>query len=113
MRKTDKKIEAQLRIALTEVCESALKEFTGFQWLTHLVNYANYPKSLKVVCVFDTNDNLTSFMASNDSRALSTLIQSKLFEIDVNLKSMTNHLSYDTEENCDKNHNGKWADRLK
>ena len=39
MRKTDKKIDNNLRIVLTEVCEIALKEVTGFQWLTHLVDY--------------------------------------------------------------------------
>ena len=113
MRKSDKKVENQLRLALTDVCETSLKDFTGFQWLTHLVNYTNFPKSLKVICVFDTNDNLSSFIQSSGCRELSNLIQKTLFEIGINLKNITNHISYDTEENCEKNHNGKWADRLK
>jgi len=112
MRKSDKKVDNQLRVTLTAVCDSALKDFTGFQWLTHLVNYENFPKSLKVVCVFDTNDNLSSFMASNSCHKLSKLIQTKLFGIGVNIKSMVTHIVYDTEENCDMNHNGKWSDRL-
>ena len=112
MRKMDKKIDKQLRIVLTDVCETALKKYVGFQWLTHVVNYSNFPKSLKVVCVFDTNENLNNFMLDNHSQALNILIQKKLFEVDVNINNVVNHISYDTEENCDKNDNGKWAVRL-
>ncbi|WP_114325863.1 Fis family transcriptional regulator [Candidatus Colwellia aromaticivorans] len=112
MRKSDKKIENQLRIALTEVCETALNNFTGFEWLTHLVNHSNFPKSLKVICVFDTNDNLSNFINSKSSHELDSLIQKNLFEKGINLKNITNHISYDTEENCQTNNNGKWADRL-
>ena len=112
MRKTDKKTENQLRIALTDVCEIALEEFTGFQWLTHLVNYADFPKSLKVACIFDTNDNLNNFTAANNHQKLNTLIQKKLLEIGININSINGQVSYDTEENCDKTDNGKWPDRL-
>jgi hypothetical protein len=112
MRKTDKKIDNQLRIALTEICESALKEFAGFQWLTHLVNYSNFPKSLKVICVFDTNDNLKRFMATGSDQELSSLMQKKLFEMGININNMTKHISYDTQQDCDKSAAGKWADRL-
>lgn len=113
MRKTDKKTENQLRIALTDVCEIALEEFTGFQWLTHLVNYADFPKSLQVVCIFDTNDNLNSFTAACSHQSLNTLIQRRLLEMGLNINNINNHVSYDTEENRDKHDNGKWADRLR
>lgn len=112
MRKSDKKIDNQLRLALTDVCETALKEFTGFEWLTHTANYGNFPKSLKIVCVFDTNKNLSDFKKNNSSHELSVLLQKALFEVDINLKSITPHLLYDTEENCSQNHNGNWAKRL-
>lgn len=110
MRKTDKKIDNQLRDILTDVCDDALKEFTGFQWLTHVVNYANFPNSLKVICVFDTNLNLNSFMSATDRNVLTILIKKKLFEINIDINS--NHILFDTEENCTKSNNGKWADRL-
>ena len=45
LRKTDKKIENQLILVLTAVCETALKEIDGFQWLTHLVEYTDFPNS--------------------------------------------------------------------
>jgi hypothetical protein len=112
MRKTDKKIDNQIRLALTDVCEIALKEVDGFQWLTHVVNYSNFPKSLKVVCVFDTNENLSFFMSQKNKMALTSLIQAKLHEVDVNVKNVTDHIFYDTEQNCEKNDDGKWVDRL-
>ena len=112
MRKTDKKIDNQLRRVLTDVCETALKDAYGFQWLTHRANYANFPKSLKVVCVFDTNDNLAGFMSGRSEKELILLIKGKLREMGVELKSINDHIFYDTEENCERDHRGNWANRL-
>ena len=112
MRKTDKKIDNQLRLLLTEACEIALKDIHGFQWLTHLVNYSNFPKSLKVVCVFDTDENLSCFMSQKSKTELASLIQMKLHIVDVEVKNMTNYIFYDTEQNCHKEHDDKWASRL-
>jgi hypothetical protein len=112
MRKTDKKIDNQLRIELTDVCEVALKEIDGFQWLTHVVNYANFPNSLKVVCVFDTNTNLAVFMSHINKSELLCLIDNKLQKMGISLKNVSHHIVYDTQQNCEKDHQGKWADRL-
>jgi hypothetical protein len=112
MRKTDKKIDNQLRLVLTDVCEIALKDINGFQWLTHVVDYSNFPKSLKVVCVFDTNKNLSVFMTQKSNSELTTLIQAKLNEACVKVKDVTDHIFYDTEQNCEKEHHGQWAARL-
>jgi hypothetical protein len=112
MRKTDKKIDNQLRLVLTDVCETALKEIDGFQWLTHMVNYSHFPKSLKVVCVFDSNDHLSDFMSKGNSKDLESLIQLKLAEIGVNINNVSDHIAYDTEQNCEHQHNGNWAERL-
>jgi len=112
MRKTDKKIDNQLRLALTDVCETALKEIDGFQWLTHRVNFSDFPKSLKVVCVFDTDEQLSTFTLNNSKHSLTSLIQVKLNEIGVKLKNVSDHILYDTEEDCAKVHNGNWAKRL-
>ena len=112
MRKTDKKIDNQLRLALTDVCDTALKEIDGFRWLTHMVNYLNFPGSLNVVCVFETNDQLATFKTDENERKLTALIQMKLNAIGIKFKNVAKHVSYDTEENCDKEHNGNWANRL-
>jgi hypothetical protein len=112
MRKTDKKIDNQLRLVLTDVCETALKEIAGFQWLTHLVNYSLFPKSLKVVCIFDSNDHLSDFMSKGSRKDLESLIQLNLAEIAINVKNVSEHIAYDTEQNCEHQHNGNWAKRL-
>ncbi|MBL1259049.1 MAG: Fis family transcriptional regulator [Thiotrichaceae bacterium] len=112
MRKTDKKIDNQLSLALTRVCDSALEQIDGFQWLTHMVDYSNCPKSLKVVCIFDTNDNLSDFMASGGHHELTSLIRARLHGVVADVKNMADHILYDTEEDCAKYHNGKWTDRL-
>jgi hypothetical protein len=112
MRKSDKKMDNQLRIALTEVCDGAEKEYQGFQWLTHWVNYDDFPNSLKVMCVFSTNDELNRFMDADHHDAINRQIQKKLLGLGINLKRMYDHTLYDTEEACSKEHNGKWANRL-
>lgn len=112
MRKSDKKIDNQLRLLLTEVCEVALKDIRGFQWLTHLVSYSNFPQSLKVVCVFDTNKDLECYLQSDNKHKLASLVQTKFKDINISLKSITSHIRYDTEENCDSQHDGNWANRL-
>ena len=110
MRKTDKKRDNTLRLALTEVCDMALKEIRGFQWLTHRVNYSNFPQSLKIICVFDTNESLISFEKSHHSVTLEAFIQAKLGKI--TLKNISKHIAYDSEENCHKEHDGQWVKRV-
>lgn len=113
MRKSDKKIDNQLRLTLTDVCDDALKAYTGFQWLTHSANYANFPKSLSIVCVFDSNENLSLFKASQQPHELSKTIHQAVFECGINIKSIIPHITFDSEENCHQSHNGNWAARLK
>jgi len=112
MRKSDKKIDNQLRLVLTEVCEASLKDIQGFKWLTHVVNYDNFPQSLKVTCVFDTNKNLDHYLQSAFKQKLALYIQAEFNGMKIKIKNINNHVSYDTEEDCDKQHNGNWASRL-
>lgn len=90
----------------------ALKDIAGFQWLTHVVDYSNFPQSLEVICIFDTDENLYQFAAENSQNTLSTHIQSKLNEIDIKVKNIATHIVYDTEERCDIEHHGNWAERI-
>ncbi len=98
MRKMDKKIEKQLRTTLTEVCNIALKEIHGFQWLTHQVNYSNFPKSLRIICVFDTDGNLSAFNQSSEKEKLNSLIQKKLAQVNINLKNTSKHTHFESEQ---------------
>ncbi len=112
MRKSDKKIENQLRLALTDVCEAALKEIEGFKWLTHTINYTQFPKSLNVICVFETKETLKNYLMLNEGIALPTLIQATLKSINIELKNPVKQVLYDTEEACAEEHNGNWSQRL-
>jgi len=113
MKKSDKKIENSLRLALKEVCEIALDEVVGFKWLTHLVDYSRFPASLSVVCVFDTQHDLSSALGAHKDDYLYRLINDKLSAAGVQLKNIRQHVRFDTEEACEHEHQGKWQVRLK
>ena len=112
MRKFNKKLDNQLRIVLTQICGNALKEIEGFQWLTHIVNYSNVPKSLKVVCVFDTNDNLDRYLLSETNNYIQSLIKLEFNKLEIKFNNIANNVLFDTEENCETQHKGNWARRL-
>lgn len=108
VRKTDKKIDNSLRKALTQVCDIAQSENDGFEWVTHFVNYDRFPNSLNIVCVFDTQENL----ALANQECFHRLIKDALDSIDIKVKDMNKHVQFDTEENCEKENNGKWNVRF-
>lgn len=111
MRKTDKKIDSQLINLLTDVCDSAAEGVEGFQWLTHRVNYSNFPESLQIICVFDTDESVTRYKLM-ENKVLLPLIQAKLNTMGIKFKNIAPHVSYDSEERCNKEHGGNWAKRL-
>ena len=113
MKKSDKKIENTVRKALTEVCEVALAEVAGFKWLTHFVNYSDFPDSLSVVCVFDTNAELSNALAEHKDDFLRRLIEQALAAANIHITDMRQRLSFDTEENCQNENAGKWQSRFR
>jgi hypothetical protein len=113
MRKSDKKLDNSIRVELTDICELALKEIEGFLWLTHLVNYDDFPSSLKIICVFDTNFNLSNFTEGIDKKRLSHQIISGIETLGIKLKKMERHIYFDSQENCDAHHNGIWSERFR
>ena len=112
MRKTDKKLDNQLRITLTDICEDMLKHVDEFQWLTHFANYSNFPKSLKVVFIFETNKGLDRFQSERAKGVVLAQVGEKLSDIGVKLKNIENHVAFDTEENCARDNAGKWNERF-
>ena len=112
MKKSDKKTENILIEALTEVCETALDEVTGFRWLTHFVNYSNFPESLSVVCVFDTNDDLTNALRAHNGDYLRKLIQEKFAAAGIRFTDLSQRVTFDTEEACRNEQGGKWSVRF-
>lgn len=112
MKKTDKKIENTLRESLTEVCDVAQESVLGFKWLTHRVDYRQFPQSLKVICVFDSEDDRQQAVLAKDDVYMRMLIQDKLAKYGVKLNSLEKHVRFDSEEACLHEHNGRWVERL-
>ena len=99
MRKSDKKIENQIRDVLTEVCEDTLKSYEGFLWVTHTVKYSSFPQSLKIICVFETDQDRENFLMEEDPLHVSATIQKAFNKVGVQLKNVDKHISYDTKKN--------------
>ncbi|WP_286267242.1 Fis family transcriptional regulator [Thalassotalea atypica] len=112
MRKSDKKKDNEIRLALTDVCNNALENISGFQWLTHVVNYDNFPSSLKVICVFDSQASLARCISQDKTNYICNLVSSKLSEIGINVKHLNKQITFDSEEQCQKQDGGRWNHRL-
>jgi hypothetical protein len=111
VKKTDKQMERALVAVLTEVCDAALQQVPGFQWITHFVNYKHFPASLIVVSVFDTDDQLAAARAQHHDRWLQQVIQDKLATIKVPINPRRQQIRFDTEQACQRNNNGNWQER--
>lgn len=112
MKKTDKKIENAIRGALTEVCDIALNEIVGFRWITHFVNYKNFPGSLSIVCVFDTNSDLSDALGAQQDDYLRALIKENLDAVGISIRDPGKQIICDTEEACTNEHDGNWQRRF-
>ncbi|WP_394176911.1 Fis family transcriptional regulator [Thalassotalea litorea] len=108
MRKSDKKTDNIIRKVLTEACDIALEECSGFQWLTHTVNYDRFPGSLTVICVFATNEQITQV----DVEEIRNLIKEKLAGAGINLEQVHKQVRFDSEQSCEQQHDGNWNKRL-
>ena len=113
MKKTDKTLENTLVTLLTNVCEQSLKSLEGFQWLTHLVNYKDFPRSLTIICVFDTQDQVSKLITSPNHEYLVRMIVEQLKSAGIQLPNAQKQIQFDSEEACNLEHAGKWNRRLK
>ncbi|TQF70326.1 Fis family transcriptional regulator [Pseudoalteromonas luteoviolacea] len=112
MKKSDKKLEKAIVNALTEACEEVLKQYIGFEWLTHFVNFQTYPESLSVVCVFDNQESLQRVIDSGKCDHIKALIENKLISAGVKAKGVKKRIVFDSEEACHSQHQGNWNRRF-
>lgn len=110
--KTEKKIDNTICVTLTGVCEQTLGHLDGFVWLTHQANYTNFPASLLVTCVFETEAQLHAAQASGAAARLQRLIQARLLKVGVRFKTLGQQVRFDSEEACTARDGGDWAARL-
>ncbi|MEA2116853.1 hypothetical protein [Halovibrio sp. HP20-50] len=107
------KVERKLIASLTHACEQAKPQFQGFAWLTHRVDYLHFPDSLLITWVFDTDAHLAQALKSEAKQRLHELTASALAEADVAIDDISQHIDFDSEQACQRTHNGDWQHRLK
>lgn len=110
--KTNQKIDNNICKALTIACESSLHEVTGFAWLTHRANYTNFPTSLVVTCIFETEAEIEKMTVQQQDKLLRNTIQKQLLKIGVVVKNIKHQIRFDSEESCLIQHQGEWHKRL-
>jgi len=94
MKKSDKKIDNNICKALTEVCEYALDNIEGYQWITHTVNYNAFPRSLIVTCMF-ADDN--ALKQAQQGKLLIKKIIEKLNEIGIKIFDVNKQIKFQAE----------------
>jgi hypothetical protein len=113
LNKTTKKIDDNIAKALTIVCEDAKTHIDGFIWLTHRANYTNFPASLIVTCVFEIDAQVNTFRDNQQHGQFINSIQKQLLKVGIVVNNIRQHVHFDSEESCLREHQGKWENRLK
>ncbi|SDT99006.1 hypothetical protein [Pseudomonas yamanorum] len=106
------RIERRLVATLTEACEIAKAEITGFDWLTHEVDYQAFAQSLVVIWVFDTRANRELALSTGLDLRMRELTATALEDARVDLPSSDRYVRFDSEEECHLQHGGNWRLRL-
>jgi hypothetical protein len=105
-------IERRLATTLTEACETAKAQIVGFSWLTHEVDYAAFPSSLRVVWIFDTQAHQEQALAAGQGERMLALTATALDQADISLNPLARHVLFDNEEACRRANGGDWQQRL-
>lgn len=106
MTKTDKKLDKQISQALTNACEMSKDRVQGFQWLTHQVNFKQFPDSLTVICVFQMQAELEQANSQKQDQIIIGFIKTELGKIDIRFKDIKRHVLFVSEERNE--FAGKW-----
>ena len=110
--KTNQKIDNNVCKALTIACESSLHDVAGFVWLTHRANYTNFPASLVITCVFNTEEEVEAMKTLQQDETMMATIQKQLLKVGVVVKNIKKSVHFDSEQACQAKHDGQWDDRL-
>jgi len=112
LNKISQKVDNNVCKALTIACDVSLHKVPGFTWLTHRANYTNFPASLVITCVFETETEIDVMKAQQQDKLLRNTIQKQLLEVGVVVKNIKQQVRFDSEEACQQHHQGEWPQRL-
>ncbi|NWA01743.1 hypothetical protein [Pseudomonas gingeri] len=104
--------ERLLVATLTEACETAKAEIVGFCWLTHEVDYALFPTSLRVIWVFDTQVHQRQALAAGQDARMVELTAAALAQAGVVLDAVAAHVQFDSEQARQRENAGNGSQRL-
>ena len=104
--------ERLLIACLTQACEAGQAEIVGFAWLTLRVDYQNFPASLMVTWVFDTQANRDRALANGQGERMAELTAEAFSNADISVSAVSAHLAFDSEEQCQRVEAGNWQQRL-
>lgn len=90
-------IERELIRTLTLACETAKSEIVGFQWLTHDVNYEQFPQSLVVTWMFDSEANKERALACAHKARTLALTLAAFDEVGISVSSIADHVAFSVE----------------
>ena len=111
-KKQIKQTEKQIIASLTQVCHQAQVKVKGFEWLTHLVDYDNLTKSLIIVCIFDSQENLKKAEDNQMLNQMNMWIVASLAKLNIRLHKPASQIRFDSEQACNEQHQGNWERRL-
>ncbi|WP_429413838.1 hypothetical protein [Pseudomonas plecoglossicida] len=106
------RLERELVACLTDACETAKAEIVGFTWLTHRLDPADFPASLRIIWVFEREADKEAALAGNAKARMIELTSKALDEAGVALDNTGWHVRFDSEEACTRSHAGDWNRRL-
>jgi hypothetical protein len=105
------RIERRLIATLTAACETAKTEIKGFTWLTHTADMNAVAQTLKVTWVFETLADKKLAQAGAKARVFE-LTAIALDEAGIDLEPSDHTVRFDSEEECQRAHDGDWQKRL-
>ena len=107
------RLERELVACLTEACETAKAEIVGFSWLTHRLDPASFPASLRITWVFASEADKTTALAGPAKARMLALTAEALQAAGVQLDHPAWHVRFDSEQACARSHAGDWNQRLR
>ncbi len=66
----------------------------GFEWLTHTIDYDDFPNSLMVHCIFTSGVSIKQVIDSGQDETIFKLIRDELVLIDINFKDISNRVTF-------------------
>tara|TARA_R110002051_G_scaffold244968_1_gene304782 strand:- start:804 stop:1199 length:396 start_codon:yes stop_codon:yes gene_type:complete len=107
-----RQLDRELSRTLTQACDVAKAEVGGFAWVTHEVQWDDFPASLRVIWIFESNADIARALKEGWNQRLLALTDRALRDAEITVKRVEQHMDLDSEEECQRADAGNWRARL-